>query len=42
MPIHSSAYQFCVYIKREKLETSIFRAFFLGSEGLLKEPENSF
>ena len=38
----SSAYQFCVYIKKNKLDTSIFQAFFLGSEGLLEEQRTLF
>ena len=33
----SSAYQFSIFLKKNKLDTSIFRAFFCGSEGLLPE-----
>lgn len=33
----SSAYQFSLFLKRNNLDTSIFKAFLCGSEGLLKQ-----
>lgn len=33
----SSAYQFAVFLKKNKYDTSIFKAFLCGSEGLLQE-----